>query len=246
MSDPPSHQERHRTGPRPDGLVSVLFWDIDGTLLVTDRAGVFAWQDAARDCTGKELDLTSMRTAGLTDFAVAGRVLGTLGMQPDTDSVIRLVQRYEVRLPEHLRRRRGRVLPGVTDALDFLRTQRPDVVSYLLTGNTRKGARIKLAHFGLDCHFAEGGFSQDAGDRASIARCALATALQRHCVDAERIFVIGDTPHDIDCGRAIGARTLAVASGDYTIEELLRHRPWKAVKGIPAPLELLELLELVG
>ena len=152
-------------------MTAILFWDIDGTLLTTGRAGVFAWQDALREMTGTDVDLmSSLRTAGLTDHQIAKQILASLAAPEGEAHVDRLVGRYEALLPAALPRRQGRVLDGVREALEFLHTARPDVVSYLLTGNTRAGALAKLTHYGLAGYFADGAFSRDAGDRASIAR----------------------------------------------------------------------------
>ena len=98
---------------------------------------------------------------------------------------------------------------------------RSDVRSYLLTGNTRGGARAKLTHYDLFRYFPDGAFAEDAGERADD-RCASARAGEA-CRDRssdQGVFVIGDTPHDIHCANAIGARTIAVATGGYSLDEL--------------------------
>ena len=89
--------------------------------------------------------------------------------------------------------------------------------SYLLTGNTRAGARAKLTHYDLLQYFPDGAFAEDQGSRSSIATRALELARRAGPVAAERIFVIGDTPHDIECAASIDARTIAVATGGYTV-----------------------------
>lgn len=213
-----------------------LFWDIDGTLLTTGRAGVFAWEEAAAEATGRSVDFASLETAGLTDMEIARKILALFDVEPTGPSVARLVRRYEELLPLRLPRRAGRVLLGVREILDALRG-RPDVVSLLLTGNTRAGACSKLKHYGLAGYFEDGAFADGAPDRPAIARAALALALgrAREPVRPEQVFVIGDTPHDIRCAKEIGARAIAVASGSYTVEELRRHGPWWAVERLPEP-----------
>ncbi len=106
------------------------------------------------------------------------------------------------------------MLDGVQAILDDLR-DRPGVHSLLLTGNTQAGAAAKLAHYGLDGYFESGAFCMDMDDRDAIARRALelAEATIGESPDLERTFVIGDTAHDIAAGKAIGARTVAIASG---------------------------------
>jgi phosphoglycolate phosphatase-like HAD superfamily hydrolase len=118
------------------------------------------------------------------------------------------------------------VLPGIQR---FLETQqgKPDLVMGLGTGNLEKGARLKLERGGLNRFFPFGGYGSDSWDRAEVLRTAVRKA-EGFCGESfspERIVVIGDTPHDIRAGRAIGSRTLAVATGPYTPDELRACRP---------------------
>jgi len=222
--------------------MTVLFWDIDGTLLTTAKAGVFAWEDAVRELTGREFELIQMRIAGLTDYQIAQRTFETLGIDTDEAFLRRFVDRYGELLPSSLPRKNGRVLPNVREILERLQG-RSDVRSYLLTGNTRAGAQAKLTHYDLIQFLPDGAFAEDTGDRASIARRALELARRSGTVAEDGVFVIGDTPHDIDCAAAIGARTIAVATGGYTLEELEAHRPWRVFNELPAPDEFLRLID---
>src|SRR5215204_5554159 len=150
----------------------VLFWDIDGTLLSTAKGGVPAWEQAVREVTGRDFELASIRIPGLTDFQIAVRTFELLGVDAVPATLQRMVSRYESLLPEYLPQRKGQVLPNVRDILDATR-ERSDIRSYLLTGNTRGGARAKLTHYQLFDYFADGAFAQDAGERSSIAVRAL-------------------------------------------------------------------------
>lgn len=224
---------------------TVLFWDIDGTLLTTARAGIFAWEDAVRHELGGSIALESLRTAGLTDIEIAVQLLETSGREPSSDDVIRLVRAYERHLPSSLPKRVGQVLPNVRAIMEQLQGL-PDVCSLLLTGNTRAGAKAKLSHYGLQAFFTDGAFSDDTPDRPSIARKAMTLARTRigH-VAPDRVYVIGDSPHDIQCGRAIGARVIAVATGGYSVEELGPLKPWWLLQELPAPDQFLDRLGLV-
>ena len=115
----------------------LVFWDIDGTLLTTAKAGIFAWQDALQEVTGVAADLERFDTAGYPDHGIAQRLLVEFGGDPDPDPdprlVSELVRRYEELLPAALGRRQGRVLPHVRDILERLATM-PHVCSLLLTG----------------------------------------------------------------------------------------------------------------
>jgi phosphoglycolate phosphatase len=222
--------------------MTVLFWDIDGTLLLTGRAGMIAWEQAVRELTGRDFDLASIRTAGLTDYRIAVATFESLGLDPAADIVNRLVKRYEELLPSAMPRRQGRVLDNVREILEYLRERRPDVRSYLLTGNTRAGAKAKLTYYNLSHFFPDGAFAEDIGDRAGIACRALDMAKKVGPVADGGVFVIGDTPHDIECAKAIDARTIAVATGGYSIEELEAHQPWRVFETLPSPEEFERLL----
>ena len=225
----------------------VLFWDIDGTLLTTKRAGVFALEEAARQVCGRSPDYAQLKTAGLTDHEVAVLAIETCGGSGSADAASAFLRAYEHHLPSRLGLRNGGALPGVVPILDALEG-RGDVISLLLTGNTAAGAKAKLEHYGLARYFAGGAFCIDGDDRPAIARRALTIAAERvgGPIDAQSTFVIGDTPHDVRCGKEIGARTVAVASGAYTLEELECEDPWLALAGLPEPAEFAELLMLDG
>jgi phosphoglycolate phosphatase-like HAD superfamily hydrolase len=220
----------------------VLFWDIDGTLLTTARAGVFAWEDSVRELTGRDFNLSVIRTAGMTDYQIALRTLETMGGDAHDENVKRLLTRYEELLPGSLPRRTGRVLDNVREILEHLSATRPDVRSYLLTGNTRHGARAKLTHYDLAHFFSDGAFAEDTKARSTIATRALELARRAGPVGDETIFVVGDTPHDIECAKAIEAKTIAVATGGYSVDELRPHNPWRLYETLPPPAEFESLL----
>ena len=223
----------------------VLFWDIDLTLLSTARAGIFALEDAAREVLGADPDYSELPTAGLTDSQIARMLMEQHGVEESPEKVGAFLRAYEAQLPRRLPERRGRVLDGVKEILDDLR-ERPGVHSLLLTGNTRAGARAKLSHYELDGYFEDGAFCLDMDDRGAIARRALdvATQVVGTAPELDRTFVIGDTPHDVTAGKAIGARTVAIASGVVSAEELERHEPWLLWERLPVPEEFAQALAL--
>jgi len=220
-------------------MTTVLFWDIDGTLLTTARAGVFSLERALEEVAGVAVDLQGMATAGMTDYSIAEAALKGVGHPADEETVQRFLRIHERQLPDYLHRRQGHVLPGVREALEDL-SGRDDVLSLLLTGNTEGGAAAKLAHYELAEFFPHGGaFCVGPGERVEIARRAL-----RLANGSEPVYVIGDTPADVQCGKEIGARTIAVATGSYSRDELAEHDAWEVLEHLPPPDELAELLDL--
>jgi phosphoglycolate phosphatase-like HAD superfamily hydrolase len=99
-------------------------------------------------------------------------------------------------------------------------------------------------HYGLFNYFPDGAFAEDTRERSTIASRALELARRAGPVVDDRVFVIGDTPHDIDCAHAIGVRTIAVATGGYTVEELVAHRPWRVMQELPDPGEFLQMTRI--
>ena len=219
----------------------VLFWDIDGTLLTTGKGGVPAWEQAVREVTGRDFELASIRIPGLTDYQIAVRTFELLGVEPNGHAAPHggALREPAARISAA---RQGQVMPNVREILDATRDRR-DIRSYLLTGNTRGGAKAKLTHYELFDYFADGAFAEDPGERATIAVRALELARQAGPIADESIFVIGDTPHDIECANAIGAKTIAVATGGYSFEELQSHHPWRVMRELP-PVD--GFLELIG
>jgi len=168
------------------------------------------------------------------------------GVEASDELLAQMLRAYERYLPERLAMRKGEVMPGVRQILDDL-AGRDDVVSLLLTGNTRIGAQAKLAHYGLVDYFEDGAFCTEGDDRPAIARRAwqLAERLSPNgAPDPERVFVIGDTPHDIRAAKAIGARAVAVASGKHALAELEAEQPWLALEELPEPGEFKRLLAI--
>lgn len=204
----------------------LLLFDIDGTLIASGGAGEWALRDAMKSRFGVEEDLGGILLAGATDKKIAVALLEKNGIQPGPENIAALLDEYLGHLESRMPRHQGRVLPGMIELLEILST-REEAVLALLTGNLVRGAEIKLAHYGVWRHFEFGAFADDHHDRNELGKFARARALERHGIEfpPERIYVIGDTPRDIECGRAIGAKTVAVATGHYSRGELARHAP---------------------
>jgi phosphoglycolate phosphatase-like HAD superfamily hydrolase len=208
------------------GGMHVCLFDIDGTLINSMGAGKAAMEAALADEFGVPRLLDGVPYSGRTDRAIGRDLLRVHGIDDSPAMWDRLARAYLKRLPGSLARHRGRVLPGIGQLLSQL-GKRDDVVLGLLTGNIEAGARAKLGHFNLFHHFVFGAYGDLHCDRNEVARAALAatrTHLNR-APDLERIWVVGDTPLDVRCGRAIGAKVVAVGTGWNSLEELEAEKP---------------------
>ena len=204
----------------------ILFFDIDGTMLSTGGAGQQAMELALVEEFRLSLPFENILTAGRTDRGIENEIFVKYGIPLTDDQRQRFMRAYLDRLPDCLQRLPGGLLPGVHELLEQL-SKRSDVHLSLLTGNYSEGAWIKLRHFGIDQFFASGGYGDHHAHRDDVAHLALRTVseeLQRAVPGADAV-VIGDTPADIRCARAIDARAVAVATGVYTAEELQPHLP---------------------
>lgn len=201
----------------------LLLYDIDGTLVDTGGAGMAAITAAAVDYFGApapELDL-----AGSTDLGIIQNLLTHYGHHAEAMDVADFFDRYHRLLYEHLTSGRypGRVLPGVCACLDIGSSY--GIATGLLTGNSQQGAAIKMRHFSLDEHFAYGAYGDDHADRNLLGPVALSRARLHHGRDfsPQTTLVIGDTPRDIACAHAMGAKCLAVATGTFGGDALRQH-----------------------
>ena len=196
-------------------------FDIDGTLVDTGGAGMRSLQEATAELFGDhgpELDL-----AGSTDLGVVAGIFRHFDRSPGAEEVEAFFASYLRRLEWNLAHGGfpGRVLPGAEELLDELAST-PGVAVGLLTGNLAAGAAAKMRHFGLDRHFPFGAYGCDHADRNLLGPVALERAA-RHAGRAfspGETLVIGDTPKDIACARALGSPCVAVATGAFTMDRL--------------------------
>jgi phosphoglycolate phosphatase-like HAD superfamily hydrolase len=205
----------------------LLLFDIDGTLVQTGRAGQRGMNAAFERLYGHSRALDQVSLAGRTDRAIVAEVFAAIGRHDvagSDDEVFRLRDAYLEHLGVEIARPGPYpfgVLPGVTPLLDALAGESGAVVA-LLTGNFEGGAAIKLGHFDLWRRFAFGAFGDRHTDRRDLVPIALERAREagHSGLGASDVVVIGDTPLDVDCAIAHGARALGVATGSFTAEAL--------------------------
>jgi len=202
----------------------VLLFDIDGTLIRSGGAGKAAMEAGLRSAFGVREIVDRVAYSGRTDPGIVRELLALHGIEPSDTNARRLKAAYLSHLPAMLHRMRGSVLPGIENAL---RRDRREAVVGLLTGNIKAGAEIKLRHFGLWNYFPFGGFADGLTDRDDVARRAMLEAERHlgHSIDPASVWVIGDTPLDVKCARAIGAKAVVVATGWHHHDELVACNP---------------------
>ena len=224
----------------------LLLFDIDGTLLDTGGAGGAALLDAVEEVFGVAREtLAPLNLAGATDKGVIRelftQVQASLGEEPVAAYLECYLRHLQRRL--HCQSFSGRLLPGVKDLLQALMGTK-GIHLGLLTGNIRRGAQLKLARFGIHDHFKDGAFGDDAEDRNLLGAVAVErmASITGSTFANATVVVIGDTPKDIACARAIGARCLAVGTGTFAAQELRAHEPWQCVESLAETQRVCDLL----
>jgi phosphoglycolate phosphatase-like HAD superfamily hydrolase len=200
----------------------ILLFDIDGTLVTTGGAGAVAWRRAFEELHGIPADIGKFTDAGMTDPDVGAKTFeAVLGRKASPEELALIVQRRLEHLPEAVAESKGyKVLPGVPERLKQL--SRAGHLLGIITGNGDGAAFIKLARGDLMRWFTFGAYASAGVDRAGIVRRAVerGEAMLGADVPNEQIYVIGDTPLDIQAAHAVGCTAIAVATGHYDVDAL--------------------------
>ena len=208
-------------------MIKLVLFDIDGTLIKTGGAGEKAFAQVCQ----REFNIPDatkhLHFAGRTDPAIVRDFFQKFGIAPTPEHFARFFSAYVVWLEKILATLDGSVLPGARELVAAFHAMPHRPVVGLLTGNIKQGAQLKLSHYRLWNEFAMGAFGDDHEDRNQIAVIArdrgakqIGTKLR-----GEEILVIGDTPRDVECGKAIDAKVLAVATGIFSLDQLRDCRP---------------------
>jgi phosphoglycolate phosphatase len=205
----------------------LVLFDIDGTLL-SARGPVQALADATLEITGRAAPIDGYELSGKTDPQITRDLLLLAGLAPpDVESALPLVlDRYRMLLEERLRPEDVVDKPGAVALVEAL-ARDTSVTLGLLTGNLEPCARVKLAPLGLNHHFPFGAYGSDHADRYCLSEVAVRRAREHtgHDFVGPDVIVLGDSIHDVLCGRSIGVRAVAVATGRTTKEQLAAASP---------------------
>jgi len=223
------------------GPQAILF-DIDGTLISTGGAGTRSWRWAFEKLHGIPADITAFSETGMTDPTVARSTFrGVLGREPTPRELSTLLAAYLERLPEEVETSEHyRVLPGAERLLERLR--QAGCLLGIVTGALEAAAHSKLARAGFERFFTFGGYGSDSDDRGELTRRAIerAGAIAGRELDPASVYVVGDTPNDIEAARSVGAVAVGVASGRYSIDELRQVGGDIVVSSLEEPMPGLE------
>ena len=219
-----------------------LAWDIDGTLLLTNRAGYDALQEAIRDYFFRKKPYQFKHTlAGCTDSSIIKEIVTDIKGHCTSGWAAALILKYEMYLKRNLKQHKGWLMPNVEKTLQHLKENVPDITNLLLTGNTTNAAREKVTEYGIAQHFdfRHSSYGDLAEDRNELAKILYNRLLVDGLVkDPSQIIVIGDTPNDAKCAAAIGARCIIVLTGseyeqkDFK-EDFAVYHPWKIWDKLP-------------
>ncbi len=213
--------------------MKILLFDIDGTLILSGGAGDRSLTRAFDKLYGLKGAMEGIKPAGKTDPAIVREIFRRkLDIEPSEQQINEILQHYVEFLKEEVASSPGyRVLPGVIPLLKALDAE-PDVLLGLATGNIRDGARIKLSRADLWRFFRFGGFGSDSEARDEIVKIAVRRGLEMANYDPELVLVIGDTPRDIWAAHAAGVRAMGIATGPYSVDELLEAGADAAVENL--------------
>jgi len=213
-------------------MVQLVLFDVDGTLVHTGGAGIKAFARTFATEFNALDGVEKINFAGRTDVNLVREFFGLHQIAATPENFRRFFERYVFWLDQTVAQSNGGACRGVLKFIDDVLALPGPPLLGLLTGNIRLGAEIKLRRYDLWDVFQTGAFADDSEDRNQIAVAALArgSRLLGRQLCGEEIVVAGDTPHDIRCGRFIGARTLAVATGGAKLDELKKHQPDWAVE----------------
>lgn len=223
----------------------LLLFDIDGTILRDGGDARDAFAEALEATFGTTPPIDRYDFSGRTDPEIAHMVLGDSNLgRSEIDSRLELLwNQYLEGYSARAATSRSRLIEGIPELLEEL-VSRDDVALALLTGNIERGARLKLSRHDLNGYFPVGAFGSDSAVRSELPPIAVSRASTHYGASwaPDDVYIIGDSIHDVRCGRPHGVRTVAVATGRTPIEALEAERPDLLVPDLTDPTPLFEMI----
>lgn len=220
----------------------LLIWDIDGTLIDSKGSGRRAMDKAFSSLYNIQEGFKKVNMAGRLDSQIVKNAF--MINEIEEDNIPRFFDKYEEMLKEELKyNTTSQVLPGINEILETTLKEK-NLFHVLGTGNCERGARLKLSHLGLNKYFEIGGFGDEDAERWEIIKKAVDEAKSFYEVDFRKkdIYVIGDTPLDIECGKILGFKSVAVSTGWFSYEDLEKYEPDYIFQSFEAFEEFLSIL----
>jgi phosphoglycolate phosphatase len=230
---------------------SLILWDIDGTLLLTDGAGMRGMARAGRKIYGDAFRWDGVTASGRLDPLILEDALARNGVRPSDEEHRRFHEAYLIELSAELAlvRDRARTMPGIPHAIAAVRersVRQKDVEQGIVTGNYARAAPLKLRACGIDPSWFEvGAFGDEGRTRPDLVALALRRCHERYAwsPDPRRVIVVGDTPLDVDCAHAHGCIAFGVATGTHPADELRAAGADVVVSDLSDPKPLFDLLD---
>ncbi len=226
-----------------------LCWDIDGTLLLTNKAGYHALEQAIKDYLHVDGYKFKYSLAGRTDASIIKDIVTDVRGRCTSGTAAGLMLTYVMNQKKNLKAHEGRLMPNVAETLAYLEENHGDEFrNCLVTGNATEGARDKLIEYGIARYFdfSHSAYGDLAEDRAELARIVFQRLYAAGLAQKpEDLIFIGDTPNDVTCADAIGARCLIILAGsEYGPEDFAENRPWKIIEQLPKnPAEFVAMIQ---
>lgn len=232
---------------------ALLLFDIDGTLLRTEGAGMRAMLTAFRRLYGHQFTMRGVEVSGYMDPLIFADAMAINGLAHDPAQHVTFRDTYVAQLREDLgsSRERAAVIDGISDVLGMLRRradQRRDVVLGLLTGNYTAAAPVKLTAAGIETGwFRVTAFGDEAPTRPDLVPLAMGKyqRLVGERAEPRGVVVIGDTPRDVACAKAHGCTAFAVATGRFGVDELRDAGADIVARDLTDPAPLIDLIDSI-
>jgi phosphoglycolate phosphatase len=200
-----------------------ILFDVDGTLISTGGAGARSWRHAFEVLHGIPADIGEFTDAGMTDPVVARLTFkAAVGHDPSPTELATVMAAYLDRLPYEVQHsERYRVLDGAAELLPRL-GQVEGILLGVTSGAVEAAAHIKLSRAGFNRYFPFGGYGSDSADRVELTKRAIERGGLLICdeIDPATVFVVGDTPRDVEAAHGAGCTAVATATGHFSREEL--------------------------